>query len=120
MASMTTPVLSQSLTLRTHKPQEAIVTAFCSLYPGETFEHFKFPMIEDLVNQPPFTTCMEWRKEKDLEWEGPLGPSLVSQKDTSWAKSSMGKQQGAISHKAAFPQLAAFHIKHQTGTSEKP
>ena len=108
MAAAFASVLGQSMALRMPKPQEAIVAAFCSLYPCETFEHFKFPMIEDLVNQSPFTAYMEWREEKDLEYDGPLGPTLASQRDTSWARSSMGKQQGAISHKAALPQLIPF------------
>ena len=108
MAAAGASLFGQSMAMRIPKPQEAIVAAFCSLYPSETFEHFKFPMIEDLVNQSPFTAYMEWREEKDLEYDGPLGPALASQRDASWARSSMGKQLGAISHKAALPQLIAF------------
>ena len=43
MAAMAIPMPSQSLTLRIHNPPEAIVSAFCNLYPVETSKHFKLP-----------------------------------------------------------------------------
>ena len=37
--------------------QEAVVATFCKLFPPAWFSKFKFPMmIEDLINQPPFTS----------------------------------------------------------------
>ena len=37
--------------------QELVGTAFRSLYPSHYFDGFCFSMVEDLVNQPPFTNC---------------------------------------------------------------
>jgi hypothetical protein len=95
MAAAATSALDRPLALRVPKPQETVVAVFRSLYPGGTFERFKFPMIEDLVNKAPFTAYTEWREEKGLAWEGPMGPAIASQRDTSWARNSMGKAAGS-------------------------
>ena len=104
----TAAIWNQARRFRMPKPQEAIVAAFRSLYPCRVFEGFQFPMVEDLVNSAPFTTYMEWRESRDLEWSTPLGPALVTQRDMRWARSSLGEQQGAISQKTALPQLVSF------------
>ena len=108
MGAATAAAWDLAFRFRISKPQESIVAAFRSLYPYEVFDGFKFPMIEDLVNTAPFTAYMEWRESKDLEWSLPLGPALVTQRDMRWARSSLGEQQGALSQKAAMPQLISF------------
>ena len=107
MATVGASMFGQSMALRIPKPQEAMAAAFGSLYPCEAFEHFKFPMIEDLVNQSPLTAYAEWREEKNLEYDGTLGPAWASQRDTSWARSRMGKQLGAISHNTMHTNILA-------------
>ena len=76
------------------EPQEAIVAAFCSLYPCGTFEHFKFPMIEDLANQSPFTAYMEWREEKDLEGSSPTSIARSQEEGASTVSMSTGQGKG--------------------------
>ena len=46
--------------------QEAVVAAFRLLYPPHYFENFCFPMVEDLVNQPPFTCFTQWLRSRGL------------------------------------------------------
>ena len=40
--------------------QEALVLAFCKLFPAAWFQNFKFAMVEDLINSAPFSTYPEW------------------------------------------------------------
>ena len=56
--------------------QESVVLAFRKFYPERWLEGHKFPMLEDLINQPPFTCYLEWRANNDLSWDGPLQPML--------------------------------------------
>ena len=57
--------------------QEAVVLAFRKLFPGPWFDDFRFPMIEDLVNNPVFRAYPEWLQERGALWDGPLGPSMA-------------------------------------------
>ena len=41
-------------------PQEAVTAVFLSLFPQQVFEGFKLPMIDDIVNAPPFSCYAEW------------------------------------------------------------
>ena len=93
--------------------QEAVVAAFRSLYPPHYFENFCFPMVEDLVNQPPLRASHNdcavvgsagmgrwsqcwlplnrgcWpvlrKPGRGAVWEGGLPPgSLASSTSTAW------------------------------------
>ena len=49
--------------------------SFVSLYPANFFVAFRFPMIEDLINSPPFTCFGRWLRNQELSWDGSLGPA---------------------------------------------
>ena len=85
--------------------QEAVVAAFRSLYPPHYFENFCFLMVEDLVNQPPFTCFTQWLRSRGLRWDGPLVPMLASPQQRLLARTAEGQQAGALSGKAACPPL---------------
>ena len=58
--------LPQSILL--HFSQETIVQAFHKLPPEDVAAALpRFPMIEDLVNAPPFICYAEWRREQELD-----------------------------------------------------
>ena len=90
--------------------QESVVSAFCSLYPPHFFEGFQFPMIEDLINQPPFTNFPQWLRHQGLRWDGPLVPMLASPQQRLLARAAEGQQAGALSGKAACPPLHPFGL----------
>ena len=87
--------------------QESVVSAFCSLYPPHFFEGFQFPMIEDLINQPPFTNFPQWLRHQGLRWDGPLVPMLASPQQRLLARAAEGQQAGALSGK---PPLHPFGL----------
>ena len=90
--------------------QESIVLAFRKLFPESWFQTHKFPMLEDLVNQPPFTCYLEWRADAGMDWEGPLNPSLVGGQVRLALRMAEGKQAGALNQKTALPPLLPFGL----------
>ena len=94
--------------------QESVVTCFRRLFPGTWFQDFKFPMIEDLLNQAPFCEFPRWRDQHDLKADGPLGPHLASAALRQRQRHAEGQQAGALSHKAALPPLLSFGLDPDT------
>ena len=76
--------------------QEAVVAAFCSLYPPHYFEDFCFPMVEDLVNQPPFTCFTQWLRSRGLRWDGPLVPMLASLRFSRFGTAGQPDPRGLV------------------------
>ena len=65
--------LPQQLTL--DFPQEHVIQAMQRLVPDGMLDSYQaFPMMEDLLNSFPFNTYLEYRREKDLDLDGPFGP----------------------------------------------
>ena len=81
------------------------MAAFRSLYLSHYFDGFCFPMVEDLVNQPPFTCFAQWLRSRGLCWGGPLVPMLASPQQRLLARTAEGQQAGALSGEAACPPL---------------
>lgn len=75
--------------------------AFRKLFPAAWFESHRFPMLEDLINQPPFTCFLQWRFERQMEWDGPLNPALAAGTGRLAWRMAEGKQAGALSQRAA-------------------
>ena len=75
--------------------QEAVAACFAKLYPGELLHGVKFPMIENLINQPFFTDYLDWRVEHEKSWDGPLGP----------VRGTLMVSTPAWSHRAGLPPL---------------
>ena len=88
--------------------QEAIVLAFRKLFPAPWFDGFKFPVIEDLINQAPFSSFPDWLAQSELEWDQPLGPHNASRQALLVQRHAEGQQAGAHSHRAALPPLFPF------------
>ena len=57
--------------------QEALVLSFRKLFPTGWFLDFKFAMVEDLINGPPFTSFPTWLAAQGERWDGPLVPHLA-------------------------------------------
>ena len=86
--------------------QEAVVAAFCSLYPPHYFENFCFPMVEDLVNQPPFTCFTQRLRSRGLCWDGPLVPMLASPQQRLLARTAEGQQPGRCRGRQPAPRYS--------------
>ena len=77
---------------------------------AEWFSVFQFPMIEDLLNQHPFSSYVQWREAQGLEWDGPLNPSGGSGVTRLRQRHTEGKQAGSLNHRAAQPPLLPFGL----------
>ena len=91
--------------------QEAVVLAFRKLFPGPWFDQFRFPMIEDLVNNPVFRAYPEWLQERGAVWDGPLGPSMAPAAVRLAQRTSEGQQAGAYSQRASLPPLLSYGLE---------
>ena len=91
--------------------QEAVVLAFRKLFPGPWFDDFRFPMIEDLVNNPVFRAYPEWLQERGALWDGPLGPSMAPAAVRLAQRTSEGQQAGAFSQRASLPPLLSYGLE---------
>lgn len=90
--------------------QEAVVLAFRKLFPATWLDGFRFPYIEDLINQHPFSCFPEWLAANDLDWDRPLGPHNASRSTLLVQRHADGQQAGAHSHRAAIPPLLPFGL----------
>ena len=90
--------------------QEGVVTAFRKLFPADWFAGFKFPMIEDIINQEPFSSYLQWRVGEGLPWDGPLVPSDSTATSRLVQRHADGQQAGALNHRAALPSLVSFGL----------
>ena len=90
--------------------QEALVLAFCKLFPEHWFKSFKFAMVEDLINSPPFCSYSAWLAERGEAWDGPLVPHLAAGAVRQLARIGDGCQVGAMTHRAALPPLLPFNL----------
>ena len=90
--------------------QEALVLAFRKLFPEHWFRSYKFAMVEDLINSPPFCSYASWLAERGESWDGPLVPHLASGSVRQLARIGDGCQVGAMTHRAALPPLLAFNL----------
>ena len=91
--------------------QEAVVLAFRKLFPGPWFDQFRFPMIEDLVNNPVFRAYPEWLQERGAVWDGPLGPFMAPAAVRLAQRTSEGQQAGAYSQRASLPPLLSYGLE---------
>ena len=91
--------------------QEAIRLAFQKLFPEPWLSKTPFPLVEDLVNAPPFSCYSEWRHQQGWEWDGPLNPMMAYTPVRMALRTAEGKQAGAISQKAALPPLLPFGLE---------
>ena len=100
-ASGTRMVSAVPLTFR----QESVVTAFQSLCFSVSWTGFKFPMLEDLLLDPCFSSFHNWRCNNSLLPDMPAGPRVVSLSERSMFRMTLGVQTGAGASGKAAPPL---------------
>ena len=98
--------------------QDSVFRAFASLYPEHCFRHMQFPFIEDIINQPPFTSYPEWVEAQAELGDEAFGPKIASKGSVYAERHSTGQQQGAFTHRAAMAQLISFQLNPDQHFSE--
>ena len=92
------------------RSQEAIILLFQKLFPADWLQSFRFPMIEDLINQPPFGLYESWLEERGSPHDGPLPPALAPTQVRLRQRANDGQQAGAFNQRAALPPLLPFGL----------
>eukprot|EP00435_Cladocopium_sp_Y103_P021191 s84_g5.t1 len=90
--------------------QESLALAFRRLFPGDWFDDFAIPFVEDLVNQTPLDLFVRWRYHHGLDMEGSYNPVLAAPPTRQKMRTSEGQQVGAINHRAALAPLLPFQL----------
>ena len=89
--------------------QEAVVGAFKAVCWFINWDHFRFPMIEDILNHASLWSFPIWRRSSD--WHGlPLGPRVVSSVERPSFRMALGVQTGAAASSKAAPPLIPFGL----------
>jgi hypothetical protein len=90
--------------------QEEVVASFKKLYPSHFFQGFRFPMIEDLLDDEMFTGYYSWLESIHQPTDGALGP-LLGQTAFKYAnRALLGEQAGAAAHKATMAPVVSFGL----------
>ena len=100
--------------------QEALVLAFRKLFPEHRFQNYKFAMVEDLVNSPPFCSYSAWLAERGEACDGPLVLHLAAGAVCQLARIGHGCQVGAMTHRAALPSLLPFNFRRSLQRAQQP
>ena len=91
-------------------PQESVVAAFQSLCFSISWTGFQFPMVEDLLLDPCFSSFRTWRSHNSLLPDMPAGPRVVSLAERSMFRMTLGVQTGAGASGKAAPPLVSFGL----------
>ena len=109
-SSMSSACASSVPTQLCRRSQESVVLQFQKLFPEPWLASITFPMIEDLINMPPFGLFEQWLEAKGLVADGPLGPALATQAVRLAQRSTEAQQAGAFNQRAALPPLLRFGL----------
>ena len=90
--------------------QESVVAAFQALCHSVSWAGFKFPMVEDLLLDPCFSSFHTWRATNSLLPGMPAGPRVVSLSERSMFRMTLGVQTGAGASGKAAPPLVPFGL----------
>ena len=91
--------------------QESVVAAFQALCYSVSWAGFKFPMVEDLLLDPCFSSFHTWRSNNNSLLPGmPAGPRVVSLSERSMFRMTLGVQTGAGASGKAAPPLVPFGL----------
>ena len=94
-------------------PQEAFAAAVRKLFPSEWTVGFAMPMVEDLINYPPFDSYVEFMEDAGLEADGPGGPQLLSSVPRGWKRAMEGEQKGHFFASGGVPQMIPLNLQPQ-------
>ena len=81
--------------------QSTLVKAIRKLFPAERTEDWKPPILEDLVNQQPFTLFAEWLEQRQLEADEALVPALLTRASRGWRAAAEQDHKGQLFQQGA-------------------
>ena len=91
-------------------PQQTVVAAIVAMCPGVSWEGFRFPCIEDLMNNGEVLEFQNMVQASDT-WDGfPAGPLLASSQVRHGLALASGHQPGAAASGKAMPPLISFGL----------
>ena len=89
-------------------PQSSVVSAPQGLLFGPSAQHFHWPYIEDLINDPLATSYSEWLSTSNFSNHGCLGPSVHGVACVMTQRAGTADQSTSVNKKTALPPLIPF------------
>ena len=93
-------------------PQWGLDAAIRSLFPIEWTRGVQIPVLDDLVNSAPFTTFPEFLESRDLDADGPLGPTLMTNYSRGQRRLAEGDQRGSFFAADAVAQIVPLGLRN--------
>eukprot|EP00435_Cladocopium_sp_Y103_P073903 s61_g45.t1 len=91
-------------------PQEVVIAGIAALCPGVTWDGFRWPMLEDLLNHEIALTYLKGFQDSE-EWTGlPSFPALPSLAERTSVLRAAGDQAFGAASKRALPPLIPFGV----------
>ena len=75
------------------------------------FHGVKWPVLEDLLNQPIFVSFRDWVHEQGFAADGPLGPTVLPSLGVAAFRAGMAEQAGAGGKRLALPPVVPFNLE---------
>ena len=91
-------------------PQWGLDAAIRSLFPDEWTRGVQIHVLDDLVNCAPFTTFPEFLENRDLDADGPLGPTLMTSYSRGQRRLAEGDQRGSFFAADAVAQIVPLSL----------
>ena len=91
-------------------PQWGLDAAIRSLFPEDWTRGVQIPVLDDLVNCAPFTAFPEFLESRDLDADGPLGPTLMTSYSRGQRRLAEGDQRGSFFAADAVAQIVPLGL----------
>jgi len=91
--------------------QNAAMNLIKYQFPSVDFHGVKWPVLEDLLNQPLFVSFRNWVHDQGFAADGPLGPTVLPSLGVAAFRAGMAEQAGAGGKRLALPPVVPFNLE---------
>ena len=91
-------------------PQWGLDAAIRGLFPTEWTQGIPMPVLDAIVNSPPFTTFPEFLERQQLDADGHPGPTIMTNYTRGQRHLAEGNQRGSFFALDAVPQVVPFGL----------
>ena len=91
--------------------QGAAMSLIQNQFPQVNFHGVRWPVLEDLINQPVFVNFRDWVHDQGFAADGPLGPTVLPSLGVAAFRAGMAEQAGAARKRLALPPVVPFNLE---------
>eukprot|EP00434_Breviolum_minutum_P041643 symbB.v1.2.037046.t1/scaffold5326.1/size28399/1 len=91
--------------------QGAAMSLIKNQFPQVNFHGVRWPVLEDLINQPVFVNFRDWVHDQGFAADGPLGPTVLPSLGVAAFRAGTAEQAGAAGKRLALPPVVPFNLE---------